>query len=246
MIKNERQTQILEIIKADKYASVSKLAKLTFSSCPTIRRDLDYLSRNGYLTRTHGGAMDLSPSMVLPLDYRKEIAKAQKKLIGNKAASFIEDGMVIFLDESVAASFIINKLPEFKDLTVITNGLFAVNLLSELKLNFFCTGGEIRGDCFVGSYAESFIRNFNADVCFFSTTSVFADGTIADNGKDESSLKKTMLDHAEKKIFLADDTKFNAHAVFNVSEIKKTDCTITTIKKENFQCSADKILFVPQ
>lgn len=246
MIKNERQSQILEIIKSTKYASVSKLAKLTYSSCPTIRRDLDYLSLNGYLTRTHGGAMDLAPSMIPPLDYRKEVAKEQKKLIGSKAASFIQDGMVIFIDESVTASFIINKLSEFKNLTIITNGLLATNLLSELKLDFLCTGGEISGDCFIGSYAEKFIRGFNADICFFSTASIFKDGTIAENGKYESSLKKTMLDYSKRKIYLADDTKFNAHAIYNIASIENIDYMITTITEENFEQHADKIVIVPK
>lgn len=246
MIKNERQSQILDIIKTDKYASVSKLAKLTYSSCPTIRRDLDYLSLNGYLTRTHGGAMDLAPSMIPPLDYRKEVAKTQKKLIGNKAASFIQDGMVVFIDESVTASFIINKLPEFKNLTIITNGLFAINLLSELKLNFLSTGGEFCGDCFIGSYAEKFIRGFNADICFFSTASVLSDGTIADNGKYESAVKKAMLDYSKRKIYLADDTKFNAHAIYNIANVENIDYMVTTITEENFESPSDKIVIVPK
>ena len=244
MIKNERQSQILEIVKANKYVSVPKLAELTYSSCPTIRRDLSYLGLNGYLIRTHGGAMDLTPSMIPPLDYRIEASKTQKKLICDKAISFIRDGMLIFIDESATASFITNRLTEFKNLTIVTNGLHTANLLAELKVNFLCTGGEICGDCFVGSYAEKFIRNFNADICFFSTASIFSNGTIADNGNQESSLKKTMLDFAKSKIYLADSTKFNAHALYNIADIDHVDHMITTIPEENFECSLDKISFM--
>ena len=56
MIKNERQKEILDILKRYNYASVEQLAKMTYSSPPTIRRDLNCLQEMGYLTRNHGGA----------------------------------------------------------------------------------------------------------------------------------------------------------------------------------------------
>lgn len=246
MIKNDRQEQILEIIKKDKYASVQKLAKLTYASLPTIRRDLDYLSQNGYISRSHGGAAIISPSSVTPVDYRIKYAQDQKKTISKKAAAFIRDGMVIFIDESTSASYLISELTKFKNITVITNGFVAINLLKEANINFFCIGGEMCGECFAGSYAENFVRNFNADICFFSATSVSEDGKIADNDKFACSLKKTMLEYSKKKVFLVDDTKLNLYAIYNVSNIENINCTVTTIPKEKFTCSSERILTIQQ
>lgn len=246
MIKNDRQEQILEIIKKNKYASVQQLAQLTYASLPTIRRDLNYLSQNGYISRSHGGAAIISPSSVPPVNYRIEYAQNQKKAISKKAATFIRDGMVIFIDESTSASYLISELTKFKNITVITNGFVAINLLKEANVNFFCVGGEICSDCFAGSYAENFIRNFNADICFFSASSVSEDGKIAENDKFACSLKKTMLEYSKKKVLLVDDTKLNRYAIYNVANIENINCTVTTIPKEKFTCSSERIITIQQ
>ena len=71
MIKNERQQQILNILQQANYASVDQLVQMTYSSPPTIRRDLNYLEEQGYVTRNHGGAMlPQKPSAFIPAEFR--------------------------------------------------------------------------------------------------------------------------------------------------------------------------------
>ena len=57
MFKNQRHNEILEILKNERFASVSELSERLFSSQPTIRRDLNFLEKQGYLRRSHGGAI---------------------------------------------------------------------------------------------------------------------------------------------------------------------------------------------
>ena len=47
MIKNERQNEILEILKKDSFATVTSLAERLYASMPTIRRDLTMLEEDG-------------------------------------------------------------------------------------------------------------------------------------------------------------------------------------------------------
>ena len=55
-----------------------------------------------------------------------------------------------------------------------------------------------------------------------------------------------MLDYAKRKIYLADDTKFNAHAIYNIANIENIDYMVTTLTEENFESPSDKIVIVPK
>ena len=50
-----RQQEILKIIGESTYISVNELAKLTFTSPSSIRRDLTSMQRLGLVKRSHGG-----------------------------------------------------------------------------------------------------------------------------------------------------------------------------------------------
>ncbi|MBQ4268249.1 MAG: DeoR/GlpR transcriptional regulator, partial [Clostridia bacterium] len=57
MALNERQNSILSILKEEKSAQVTQLAKRLFVSEATIRRDLAEMESIGLVERSHGGAL---------------------------------------------------------------------------------------------------------------------------------------------------------------------------------------------
>ena len=56
MLIDERQNQILDIIKEKTFVRVDELAALVYASPATIRRDLALLDEAGLIQRLHGGA----------------------------------------------------------------------------------------------------------------------------------------------------------------------------------------------
>ena len=71
MFKNQRHEEILEILKKEGFAGVCDLSKRLFASQPTIRRDLDILEKQGYIRRSHGGAILANGNLNTPVPYRK-------------------------------------------------------------------------------------------------------------------------------------------------------------------------------
>ena len=71
MLKNERQREIMEILKNSGFATVDSLAASLYTSLPTIRRDLSILEEDGYVKRCHGGAMILDGNTNPPLYFRR-------------------------------------------------------------------------------------------------------------------------------------------------------------------------------
>jgi DeoR/GlpR family transcriptional regulator of sugar metabolism len=86
------------------------------------------------------------------------------------------------------------------------------------KARIFCTGGLYvpSGNIFVGNAAESFIKSTFADILFFSSQAISEDGEISDASEEETSLRRTMLSRATKKVFLCDSSKLCKKRTFTL------------------------------
>lgn len=202
MFYNKRYDAIVQILKENNSATVHLLSKKLFVSEPTIRRDLKKMEFQGIIKRTFGGAV-LSEFLnkEIPLSMREHENTNAKDYIAKKAVNFIHDGQVIFLDASSTVSGIVKYLSAFPNITVITNSPKTSLRLAELRIKAFCTGLLLENSiAYVGTYAENFIKNFNADIFFFSSRGISLNGTITDSSIEESDLRRTMLANSKKYI----------------------------------------------
>lgn len=233
MYNLERQEQILAILEDKKSISVTALAKLLYVSQPTVRRDLDNLCRQGKVQRTHGGVVLRKVSDTeIPLMYREDQNNGAKKVIAEKAAELIRDGDVIFLDASSTVSYLIPHLKKFRDLLVVTNSPKTSIRLGECGIKNYCTGGQLlmHSIAYVGAEAEKFISGINADIFFFSSRGYTEDGRITDSSESEATVKKAMLQNAEKSYYLCDSSKRGKKYAFNVCTTKDLAGILTEIE----------------
>lgn len=95
-------------------------------------------------------------------------------------------------------------------------------LLGEKKIKNYCTGGMLlmHSVAYVGSEAEKFISNINADIFFFSSRGYMENGMISDSSEREVAIKKAMLKNSEKSFYLCDNSKKNLKFAFNICSIK--------------------------
>ena len=146
MLAIERKNEILGRLRNEKRVLVSELAEYYNVTEETIRRDLDKLEKEGYATKTYGGAI-LGNSTKTDLSYavRNKANVEAKKVIANLVTDLIEDGDHLMIDHSSTCYFSVKKLKEKKNLTVITN---SVELASEIcsieSWNVYMPGGQLR------------------------------------------------------------------------------------------------------
>lgn len=93
MLAIERKNEILDKLRAEQRVLVSDLAAYYHVTEETIRRDLDKLEKEGYATKTYGGAI-LGNSTKTDLSYtiRNKTNVEAKNQIAAIASRLIEDG----------------------------------------------------------------------------------------------------------------------------------------------------------
>ena len=210
MPHNEREQFILEYLQKNREASVAELCRALFVSEPTMRRALAALNSAGKIIRTHGGAAHRSAlGENLPQSYREREHSEAKLTIGKRCLSLINDGDTVMVDGSSTAQALLSVISEKKSLVVITNSAKAAMILDQSNVRLFVTGGEIATNtyAYVGSYAEDFLRSFNADVCFFSVRTLTSDGLLTDNAIAENAIRRVMLSRSQKSVLMLDSGK---------------------------------------
>lgn len=232
MFKNERHQTILSILKERESVSVDYLAKTLYISASTVRRDLRILEAEGFL-RYHYGNVCLvdESSKTLPIELRKNEMRSTKWKIGKKAAELVNNGDVLFIDASSTCLYLVEQLSSVENLTVITSGLQALDLLRTMNITTYCTGGKLLRNsmAFVGDLAVDAIERFHVDKYFFSVSSLSNDGILSDGGEYENRIHRLMLKQNCQKICLLDSSKIGAQSIFRTGTISQLDYIVSDI-----------------
>ena len=227
MLKIERHQEILKILNEVHISSIKDIAKKIFSSEATVRRDIETLESRGLVHKTYG-AVVLSEyaNDVVPYTIRDTTNSVIKEKLAKRAAKLINDGDVIFMDNSSTVKRMIKYINGVTNIKIISNSL---SLFSEVQGNknitFYSTGGKFNthNDVLVGSSTEEFIRTLNADVLFFSAQALSFDGEVSDVSEDETPIRKVMIERAKKKVFLVDSSKLGLKKLYKVCDRNDID-----------------------
>ena len=229
MLEYERLDQIIACLRERQTDTVKNLAQWLYASEATIRRDLTTLERRGLVKRLHGGAALIDGvQRELPLFLREQQNVAAKRDVAARAAQYLRDGQVIFMDASSTVMFLIKYFEGYQNLTIVTNGMKTAQVLSGLSHKTYCTGGLKlhNSSAYVGDYAADFVCHFNADVFFFSSRGVSEDGRITDASSEENHIRRVMLEQSRQHIFLCDSSKRGKTYCYNLCRLEQVDACV--------------------
>ena len=197
MLAIERKNEILDKLRAEQRVLVSDLAEYYNVTEETIRRDLDKLEKEGYATKTYGGAI-LGNSTKTNVDAKNQIAALASRLI--------EDGDHLMLDDSSTSLYLAKKLKEKKNLTVITNSVELVVELNGIEgWTIILTGGRLKPDslALVGDQTQQMLRRYHVDTAVMSCKGIDLKAGVTDSSEFHAQTKQSMLRCAKKKILTA-------------------------------------------
>lgn len=231
MYQNERELEIQKILSREDYVTVKQLSQWLYTSESSIRRDLASLERRGLVKRSYGGVELVKRStLVLPFSARAHYNIPAKKIMARKAAALVREGDIVFLDQSSSAFFVAGELQRRGDITVVTNNVEIIGLLSQSEMEVVSCGGSLsktNRNCLVGDDAHRIFREIRANVLFFSSKALSPEGVIYDCYREEVCIRNTMLAHAEKKVFLCASEKFGGYAGYRQGCLEEVDLLIT-------------------
>ncbi len=236
-MKNEREQEIIQLLTTHGYMTVTQLSEELFTSESSIRRHLSSLQNQGLVKRNYGGAELLTKnSQILPFATRAYRDIPQKQEIARKACQLIKDDDVIFLDQSSTTFFLAYELLKRSHVTIITNNIEILSLLSATELEVISTGGRLSKEnrsCLVGDDAIQCFSQIRADHAFFSTKALASDGTLYDCNREEVFVRNTMIANAANKVYLCDTGKFDTYSSYKQGNLKDVNYIVTEKKPQD-------------
>ncbi len=223
----------MEKISQDNFVALDALVIALNTSESTVRRDLDELESEQKLRRVHGGA-ELPRSLQEELtNQQKSIKNIQEKAqIAQKAASFISDNDVIFIDAGTTNELLLEQLTQ-DNLTVVTNSIHHASKLVERNIKTIIIGGLVKNstDASIGNIAVEQIRQLNFDKAFLGINGVDSD-FLTTPDIEEAVIKKTVIENAKKTYVLMDSSKIGQVSFAKFGKIDDVDI-ITNVSNGN-------------
>ncbi len=229
MFQKERMDKILSLLHCYGYVTVKYLTETLYYSTATINRDLNALEKMGKVKRTYGG-VELATPQTVPVLFRYEQGKPEKKRIARTAAELVQDGEIIFMDGSTTVQYMSEYLLEKKKITVITNNTALSSFLSEYGIDVIVLGGRVMESPYMlaGKDTVETASHYKADKLFFSTAFVSSDGEMSYTSDIYFSMHRTMIRNSQKTFYLVDHEKVDrpgAKAV--LGDFSLIDCVIS-------------------
>lgn len=231
MLAIERRREILARLSVSGKVIVSELAKDFDVTEETIRRDLEKLDKEGLASKTYGGAVSKHSSAIdLPYNVRESVNVEQKQSIADKICEIINDGDRIMADSSSTALYVIKRIKEKKNLTIITNSVkILLELAEKSDWTVLSTGGVLKKGALslTGSSAEKMISSYHVDIAICSCKGLDMSLGVTDSNENDSQIKQAMLASAEKRILALDGEKFDKKSFVKVCDATSVDVIVT-------------------
>lgn len=227
----DRKKTILKQLEKQEKVQVHMLAKELEVSPETIRRDLDRLEKDGKLKKVYGGAIKVNMDIwEPPFSERTQINSNEKSAIGRLAASLVNEGETIMIDNGTTPLEVIRHIRDRKDVTIVTHSVTALLLAMEMfKGKVFFTGGELNPQLqtVTGSLSEQALQQFNVHKAFISIGGISMEEGITDYTLNEASISRKMMERSIETFILADHSKFGKRTFAKISSLQDVSAIIT-------------------
>lgn len=222
--KKKRHEFIQELLLKNGSVTIESLESLLPVSVMTIHRDLQTLDEVGFLRKVRGGASVVpSAQFESGISFRSLQEKDEKQHLANLASQFVNQGDVVILDDSTTVAESLAFLIEKRPLTVITNFLPTIDLLSRTEgINLIALGGEYVAQyaSFLGVVCEKSLSNLYADILLVSSSALRSNDVYHQDPR-EVVIKRAMMRASNKRVLILDHTKIGHGALHKLASLKE-------------------------
>lgn len=225
----KRYKSMSSVIESRGIVSVKQLSELFRISIATVRRDLLFLEKEGGILRTRGGATSVNISHSNLIQYEMNALHMNEQRIALEAASRIQDGDTVLLDDSAKALQVALLLPNMA-ITIVTNSLkIACQLANRSQIEVIIIGGSLQRSSLsnVGLLTEHTLKQFYVSKAFLSCDGLHVVHGLSETDLFQAQVKRQMIEAADIVHVLADHSRIGLLSSFNVSALDQIDVVIT-------------------
>jgi DeoR family fructose operon transcriptional repressor len=243
----ERIKIIKNYLIENKQLEVNILSKMLNVSEVTIRRDLEKLEREGFITRTHGGAVLNSDSSTSNETFSENTSyeeTTEHNDIADIAIEMINDDDVIMLSNGIINLSIAKKLTNKKNVTVVTNDiLIASELINNQSVKVILLGGvmDYSTKSVFGTLTIDNLNLFFVNKLFIEVNGISRNLDVTVSSINMASLIQASINNSNERIVLCSSEAFKKNSFYKIGKLNEiTEKIITssnisdTIKKEIF------------
>ncbi|MBK5443051.1 MULTISPECIES: DeoR/GlpR family DNA-binding transcription regulator [unclassified Peribacillus] len=230
MLPLERQKKIIELLTIKKVMKIAELTEELKVSIETLRRDLNFLTKQGKIEKIYGGVKLVKSQFgESTIDERMFSQLKEKEMIAQKCSEYINDGDCIYIDSGSTTYQIANYIKQKKKLTVITSSIPVVNELINSDIELLIIGGKVRQNE-QSIVAFDYLFNFselNISKAFICASGITIEKGISDYNLDEANTRKKIIELSKEVYVAADSTKFGKDVTIGIASLDKIDYIIT-------------------
>lgn len=220
---NKRRDKIREIV-AKNPISLMDLSKELNVSEMTIRRDCNVLEKMGIISRKKGIIQIIEQDTFNPT---KSIVNIEQ-LLAKKAASYISDNTVVFINSSKTAVRAIQHIKS-DNVSVVTNNLRSVEYPIPDNVNVILSGGryEQGPKMTAGDVAYNTFNNFHADYAIIGCDGLDPQFGVSTSKIDGARINRIIVKHSKKVILVTSYDKIGNISNLKIADISDIDLLIT-------------------
>lgn len=231
LIPAQRRERIQEYLAVHKIARIADLCEVLETSDATVRRDLEWLERDGIVERTHGGAM-FSQRLNLEQEYKMRALRRpeEKRRIGATAAGLIEEGDIVFINSGTTTTQIIRHIRPDMNVTIITNNLIACIDSLDAGYEIILIGGSLQAKSIsvAGRFAVKNLSQVYANKAFIGVDGISIKYGCTVPSNSEAEVVHLMCERTHGPITVAADcSKWGVVSNFEVASISQVNRLVT-------------------
>ena len=209
-MRTKRIDLIERYIEEEKLVSLDVLCEKFAVSKNTIRRDIEELVKKGVVEKVYGGVSFKAPpsdTPLVPYEKRHTVLNTEKDNISKKAASFVKEGDIIYIDTGTTCLNMVDYLAHVP-CTIITNSLrIFMKAVQYPDLQIISLPGRLNRDTL--------------------STGVSIQNGLTNASADEYAIKKTVVENSQTRFLLSDHTKFGKFALMTYCPLSEIQYLIT-------------------
>ena len=230
-LQHDRQHEIYLLALRNGSVEVADLADRFGVTTETIRRDLSELQSNDLLRRVHGGAVPVERVNHEPLVSERTMQQSAEKLrLAQAAVEEVPASGTAIIDSGSTLQRLADVFPTDRGVHVITNSLPSALTLARRGVEpLTVIGGGVNTNtlAMVDSYTVEMVREMSVDVLFISCDGLSFRRGLTTPYRNESMVKRAMIEAAVRVIALADHTKLGNDQLFAYADFDEIDVLIT-------------------